>query len=72
MTNRHCYLGESTFILGTLGKFILFSSFLLKCIEANGIAPDGNPHFAASYFGLYSLPMHHKYGRTSGLKEFRN
>ena len=37
----------------------------MKFVKANRIAPDGTPRFAASYLGLFWLPMSHK--RTSGL-----
>ena len=32
----------------------------MKFLCANRIAPDGMPHCAASYLGLYCLPMSHK------------
>ena len=32
----------------------------MKFMSANRIAPDGIPHFAGSYLGLFCLPMSHK------------
>ena len=39
--------------------FILFH-FSMKIKKANRIAPDGKLCFAASYLGLFCLPMSHK------------
>ena len=55
------HLGESTFILGTLGVIFNFSyKFFMKSLFANRIAPDGTPQSVASHLGLYCLPMSHK------------
>ena len=32
----------------------------MKIMSANRIAPDGTPRFAASYVGLFCLPMSQK------------
>ena len=32
----------------------------MKFLQANRIAPDGMPRFAASHLGLFCLPMSHK------------
>ena len=34
--------------------------FSIKFMGANRIAPDGTPHFAESYLGLFCLVMSHK------------
>ena len=36
------------------------SAFIFRGFGTNRIAPDGTPHFAASYLGLFCLPMSHK------------
>ena len=60
-THRY-HLGESTFILGASGRcdFKILFKFSMKFLQANRIAPDGTPHFAASHLGLCCLPMSHK------------
>ena len=67
MTNglSHPYqLDGSTLISRVIRRifFFIFISFLMKFLEANRIAPDGTPRFAASQLGLYCLPtcMSHK------------
>ena len=37
-----------------------FFHFFDEFLQANRIAPDGTPHFAASHLGLFYLPMSHK------------
>ena len=32
----------------------------MKFLQANRIAPDGTPRYAASHLGLFCLPMSHK------------
>ena len=59
MTNvfSHRYqLGESTFIFWDI-RCVIFS---MNFLQANRIAPDGTPRFAASHLGLFCLPMSHK------------
>ena len=53
--------------LGVLGVVLYFSRFSMKFLCANRIAPDGTPHNAASYLGLYCLPLSQK--GTPGLNE---
>ena len=57
--------------LSFLGVSVVMFSFLFfvfrtKITSANRIAPDGTPHLAASYLGLFFLPLSYK-KRTSGL-----
>ena len=35
-------------------------TFSMNVLQANRIAPDGTPRFAASHLGLFCLPMSHK------------
>ena len=62
---HHCQLGESTVIIrGVKSDFYLFFyiyHFSMKILNANRIAPDGTPRFAASHLGLFCLPMSHKW-----------
>ena len=66
LTNEfsHPYqLGESTFIFRGVTcrcDFKFLSHFSMKFFCANRIAPDGTPRSAASYLGLFCLPMSHK------------
>ena len=64
MTNglSHPYhLDESTFIYrGIRSDFSFLFHFSMKFLQANRIAPDGTPRFAASHLGLFCLPMSHK------------
>ena len=47
--------------LGASGVIFLFLfNISMKFMSAKSIAPDGTPGFAASYMGLFSLPMSHK------------
>ena len=62
MTNgrSHPYhLAVSTYILRGNG-IALYNFFFDEIHEANRIAPDGTPPFAASHMGLFCLPMSHK------------
>ena len=60
--SHYCHLGES--IINFSGVWSEFDFFLfhfsLKILQANRIAPDGTPRFAASHLGLCCLPMSHK------------
>ena len=61
------HLDESTFIFrGVRSKFSFAFHFSMKFMKANGMAPDGTPHFAASHLGLFCLPMSHKKGARLG------
>ena len=64
MTNglSHRYhLGEYPLIIkGFRSNFKLSYKFLMNILLANRIAPDGTPHYAGSYLGLYCLPMSHR------------
>ena len=67
--SHHYYLDESTFILrGFSWEFDFLFHFSVKFLQANRIAPDGKPRSAASYLGLFCLPMLHK--RDTRLKVF--
>ena len=58
---HHYQLGESTYIFrGVRGDFYFLSHFSMKFLCANRLAPDVTPQNAASYLGLYCLPMSHK------------
>ena len=37
----------------------------MKFMSANRLAPDGTPRFAASYLGLFCLPMSYKKGHQA-------
>ena len=51
----------STFILkGSRSDFSFLFYFSMKIMKANRIAPDGTPPLAASYLGIFCLPMSHK------------
>ena len=64
-------LGESTFIFGDIGCDLIFLfTFSMNFLQANRIAPDGTPRFAASHLGLFCLPCPTK--RTLGLNELRS
>ena len=64
--SRPYNLDESAFIFrGFRGEFSFLFHFSMKIISANRIAPNGTPQNAASYLGLFCLPMSHK--RTPGL-----
>ena len=53
------FLGESTYIFrDNRSDFQIL--FLMKSLEANRIAPDRMPHFAALHLGLYCLLLSHK------------
>ena len=55
------HLDESTFICsGSRSDFSFSFHFSMKFMQANRIAPDGTPRFAASHLGLFCLPMSHK------------
>ena len=54
-------MDESIFIfMGIRSNFSFFFHFSMKIIQANRIALDGTPHFAASHLGLFCLPMSDK------------
>ena len=69
MTNglSHPYhLDESTSILrGIRRNFSFLFYFSMNVMQANRIAPDVTPRFAASHLVLFFLPMSHK--MTPGL-----
>ena len=44
--------------IGSIFSFLFH--FSMKLMQANRIATDGSPHFAASHLGLFSLPMSHR------------
>ena len=55
------HLDESIFV--SRGIASIFSGsfhFPMKIMPANRIASDETPRFAASYLGLFCLPMSHK------------
>ena len=55
------HLGESTFISGDArSDFRFLFTCSMHFFQANRIAPDGMPRFAASHLGLFCLPMSHK------------
>ena len=55
------HLDESTFIYrGLRSDFSFLFHFSKKFMQANRIAPDVTPRFAASHLGLFCLPMSHK------------
>ena len=55
------HLDESTFTLrGVRTDFSSLFHFSMKIMQANKIAPDGTPRFAASHLGIFCLPMSHK------------
>ena len=58
----HSYhLDESIFIFRDIGSiFSLSFHFPMKIMNANIIAPDGMPRFAASHLGLFCLHMSQK------------
>ena len=64
------HLDESIFIFRGIRSIVFFSflfHFSMKIMSANRIAPDdGTPRFAASYLGLFCLPIS-PIKRTSGL-----
>ena len=65
------HLDESTFIFRGFGSNFSFLFHLsMKMIQANRIAPDGTPCFAASHLGLFCLPMpHNKDARLIWVKQ---
>ena len=64
MTNvlSHSYhLDESLFIFRDIkSNFFILFHFSMKIKIVNRVVPDGTPCFAASYLGLFCLPMSHK------------
>ena len=69
MTNGHSnpfHLNHFTVIfMGIRSNISLLFHFSMKFMQANIIAIDGTPRFAASHLGLLCLPKSHK--RTPGL-----
>ena len=60
------HLDESTSICrGIRSNFSFLFHFSMKFLQANRIAPDWTPRFAASHLGLFCLPSPIK--RTPGL-----
>ena len=51
----HSFLGTPGVILD-----VFFFIFSMNFLQANRIAPDGTPRFAASHLGLFCLLMSHK------------
>ena len=56
--SHHYHLDKSILIFRGIGSnFSFLFHFSMKFLQANRIAPDGTPRFAASHMGLICLPM---------------
>ena len=54
------HLDESIFILRGIGNIFFLFHFSMKIMQANRIAPDRTPRFAASHLGLFCFHISHK------------
>ena len=50
--------------------FIFMGFRCVQIFDANRIAPDGTPRFAASYMGLFCLPMSHNRDELKYLQQY--